>query len=190
MGLYCPTLTAFCLGFMSYRIEAFKTLVPSPLTKRDITMVWPALPQSTILVQSITFPTEEMATVSVPHRGIDIELPTHVFKPGDWSFEVPDSIFTTVRYEIERSLYERKFHTITLVMGDVLDSLNFNSALNTIGRTAATAAAALLTAVQLERAFVKGIDPVQFSSTSSATEAIIWNVKVHYTYISRLSPLG
>lgn len=190
MGLYCPTLTAFCLGFMSYRIEAFKTLVSSPLTKRDITMVWPALPQSTILVQSLTFPTEDLATVTVPHRGVDIELPTHVFKPGDWSFEIPDSVFTTVRYEIERAFYERKMHTITLIMGNMLDVLGTDGALNSLARVGSMTSASLLTAVQLEKAFIKGIDPAQFSKTSSATEAIVWNVKVHYTYISKLSPLG
>lgn len=71
---------------MSIKISAFTAAIPAPLTKRDITMVWPNLPQSMFLVQSLTFPTEQYAKVEVPVRGVSVQLPTQVFQPGGLVF--------------------------------------------------------------------------------------------------------
>lgn len=76
------TASFFQIGVtMSIKISAFTAAIPAPLTKRDITMVWPNLPQSMFLVQSLTFPTEQYAKVEVPVRGVSVQLPTQVFQP-------------------------------------------------------------------------------------------------------------
>lgn len=178
---------------MSIKISAFTAAIPAPLTKRDITMVWPNLPQSMFLVQSLTFPTEQYAKVEVPVRGVSVQLPTQVFQSGDWSFEVPDSRFTAVRYEIERAYYEQRLHNIHLIMGDVSNVLNIGSGasfFSNLLNVASAAASTLLTACTLCDAFITDIDPVQFSVAGSAGDPVLWSVKVHYTYITKLTNVG
>lgn len=178
---------------MSYKIQAFTSVIGSPLTKRDMTLLWPALPQSMVVVQGFVFPTESVRTVTVPWRGVGMEVPTSVYEPGDWEFEVPDNIYTTVRYEILDAYLRQSVHSIGLVLGNVTNVLNFTSWSGVIGdilNAGGVMTSALRTAVVLEGAFIKGIDSVQYTGTSGAVDAILWRVKVHYSYIRMLTDKG
>ena len=179
---------------MSYRVSVFTAAIPTPLTKRDILMFWEALPQSSLLVQSLVFPTERMRTVQVPVGGVMVEMPTGVYESGDRTFEVPDNIYTTVRYELWRAYMERRLYDIPLLMGNPLDSLNlsdgvsFEVSLSSILKGVGSAVSgSLLTGCVLCRSFIKSIDDVTFTNQGGSSDAVIWRVTVHYGYVSKLS---
>lgn len=178
---------------MSHKISAFTSLVPTPLTKRDVTLLWPGLSQVPLLVQSFTFPTEGFDTVGVPVGGVTIDLPTHVFKPGTWSFEVPDNIFTTVRHELMLMYYGQRMFDVSMVLGNVLDVFNTSSvsgALSGLIKGTGSATSALLTAQTLCRCFIRKVDDVQFSYGPGVEQAILWRVEVGYSYIRKLTSVG
>lgn len=175
---------------MSRRISAFTIAVPTPLTLRDITMIWPAMPQSMLLVQSLTFPTEEFEEVRIPVGGTTVSLPTHVYKPGTWTFEVPDNIGTSVRYELINAYYNQGLHDIGLVLGNVGDMFNFSSFGSTVSgilKAGASVVGGMSTGIILGRAYIKSIGGVDFSKGANAIEAVKWRVTVAYNYISRFS---
>ena len=178
---------------MSHKISAFTTIVPTPLTKRDVTLLWPGLSQVPLLVQSFTFPTESFDTVGVPVGGVMLDLPTHVFKPGTWSFEIPDSIFTTVRYELMLMYYGQRTFDVSMVLGNALDAFNTSSvsgAISSLLKSAGSVAGALLTAQTLCRCFIRKVDDIQFSYGQGVEQAILWRVEVGYSYIRKLTSVG
>lgn len=174
---------------MSHRITAFTTLIPTPLTRRDITVIWPEMVQSSLLVQSTTFPTEAFNTVSVPVGGVNVELPTHVYRPGVWTFEVPDNVYTSVRAELVRAYYEQKMHDILLVLGDVTDayptSESIRGVLGSMADGMGSVSTLFSTAQVLHRAFIKEISDIQLSQGSGSESAVLWRVTVQYSYISK-----
>lgn len=175
---------------MSIKISAFTSAIPTPLTLRDITMIWPALVQSSLLVQSLTFPTEEFETVSVPVGGTSVPFPTHVYKPGSWSFTVPDNIMSTVRLELWQAYYEQGLHDIGLVLGNLGDAFNFDSvgsAISGLLKAGSVITGSLATGCVLCRSFIRSIAPVDFSMGGNATDAVQWRVTVNYSYINKIS---
>lgn len=175
---------------MSRKISVFTSAIPTPLTLRDITMIWPALPQSMLLVQSLTFPTEEFETVSIPVGGMSLPVPTHVYKPGSWSFTVPDNILSTVRLELWNAYYEQGLHDIGLVLGNLGDTFNFSSvgsAVSGLLKAGSVVTGSLATGCVLGGSFIRSISAVDFSNGGNATEAVQWRVTVNYSYIRKIS---
>lgn len=172
---------------MSYKVDAFRAALPAPLTKRDITLWWPVMPSAALLVQSLSFPTETMATVTVPYRGVTHEFPTHIYQPGDWAFDLPDSFAGGTYAELVEHYYARRVMSVYLILGNVLNALNFSG--NFLG-SLVSAGASVLAAVRsgsvLNKAFIKSIAPVDFSM-SQPDQPVTWRVTMHYGYIT---PLG
>lgn len=175
------------LGGMSYKVDVFRAAVPAPMTKRDITLWWPVMPSASILVQSLTFPVETMTTVTVPYRGVPHELPTYVYQPGDWAFELPETFAGGTFAELADHYYNRRSMSVYLVLGNVLNSLNFSGNFaGSLLSAGAGALSAVRSGVVLNEAFIKSIAPVDFSM-SQPEQAVLWRVTMHYGYVSPLS---
>lgn len=175
---------------MSRRISAFTAAVPTPLTLRDITLIWPAMPNCVLLVQSLTFPTEEFEEVRIPVGGTQVSMPTHVYKPGTWTFEVPDNVDARVRYELVNAYYNQGLHDIGLLIGNNVTWSDFSQSGgvdSTMISAVANQGVNVSTGVILCRAYIKSIGGVDFSKAASATEAVKWRVTVAYNYISKFS---
>lgn len=152
-------------------------------------MIWPEMVQSSLLVQSATFPTEAFNTVSVPVGGTMVELPTHVYRPGTWTFEVPDNAFTTVRYELYRAYYEQRMHDILLILGDATDVIptaaSVGGVLGSMADGLGSVSTLFTTAQVLHRAFIKEISDVQLSQGGGSESAVLWRVTVQYSYVGK-----
>lgn len=179
---------------MSMKVQAFTAVIHAPLTRRDFTMLWEAVPQCMLVVQSASYPGgEPFATTKIPWLGTNIEIPTRVYEGGDWKFEVPDNTLTSVRYELNRIYLEQELHNIVLIQGTGFNSLGFSTPLAALGSIlngGSAAAGALLTGCRLCDAYIKSIDSVDMSNGGSSSEAVLWRVTVHYSYIDKLSSLA
>lgn len=172
------------LSSMSRKVDAFRLLVQQPLTKRDFLMFSPQLIQASIIVQSMTFPTERLRSVEVFRRGYRVELPTMFEIPGDWTFEVPESTLTAMRLDLMSVMYKRSVFDVYLFLGSLFNSLNLNS-LNSIASILSNAAAIITTAQTLGSCWIREIAPVDFAASDPETP-ITWRVTVHYNYIRAL----
>lgn len=183
---------------MSQKISAFATLVPAPLTKRDFTFICSKLPQSCLLVQAASFPTESLGEVAVPVHGQRVYFPT-LFQGGTWTFEVADSAFTTVRYELLRMYYSKQLFNVTLVpcclsdaLSTAISGLNPLNILKTIksvfsfGGLTQDIVAAILSGVILNKCYILKVEDVQFSAGSDAVNAITWRVTLRFNYSTQL----
>lgn len=176
---------------MSMKVPAFTAVIHAPLTRRDFTMIWEAVPQCMLTVQSASYPGgESYAETSVPWLGTQISIPTRVYSGGDWKFEVPDNTLTSVRYELNRIYMEQELHSIILIQGTAFNSLNFSNvpaAVGSILNAGSAGASALLTGCRLGDAYIKSIDPVDMQNGTGSGDAILWRVTVHYSYIDKLT---
>ena len=147
-----------------------------------------------LVVQSASYPGgEPFATTKIPWLGTTIEVPTRIYEGGDWKFEVPDNTLTSVRYELNRIYLEQELHNIVLIQGTGFNSLGFSTPLAALGSIlngASATAGALLTGCRLCDAYIKSIDSVDMSNGGSSSEAVLWRVTVHYSYIDKLSSLA
>lgn len=178
------------LYYMSRRVDLFRLLIPQPLTKRDVTVICPRILQIALAGQSLTFPTEELQSVIVKtHRGHEVELPTKFKVGGDWSFDIADSVFTQVRYNLLTVQYKKVLFDTYLLLGNFANSINTNAEASTLGVATSflgNLTSLLKTAEVLGKCWIRRIDPVEFSQ-SQPDQPILWRVTVHYNYIKPLS---
>lgn len=171
---------------MSRKIEAFRLLVPQPLTKRDVTVVCPRILQLALLGQATTFPTEELQGVTVrTRRGYEVELPTKFKVSGDWSFDIPDSLFTQVRLNLLTVQYKKVMFDTYLILGNLANSINTNS-WNSVMSALGNVFSILTTAQVLGKCWIRRIDPVEFNQ-AQPEQPVVWRVTVHYNYIKALA---
>lgn len=167
---------------MSIKTQIFRTAVQHPLTAKDVMILIPQIPMTTITVQSTTFPTEKFKSCIIKRRGQDVELPTKMQVDGDWSFSVPDDIFTSMRYNLLKVMYKRKLFDVYQILGSLdINTNSLSSLLNALGN----ASSVLLTAQVLNECWIRQIAPIEFSS-SDPTRPVTWQVTIHYNYITPL----
>lgn len=161
---------------MSRKIEAFRLLVPQPLTKRDVTVICPRILQLALLGQATTFPTEELQGVTIRiKRGHEVELPTKFKVSGDWSFDIPDSLFTQVRLNLLTVQYKKVLFDTYLILGNLANSINTNS-WNSVMSVLGNAFSTLTTAQVLGKCWIRRIDPVEFNQ-SQPEQPIVWRLQ-------------
>lgn len=170
---------------MSRKIDIFRLAIPHPLTQKDVTVICPRILQMAIVGQSSTFPTEELQGVTIPVRGQEVELPTRFKVNSDWTFTVPDSIFTQVRLNLMKVMYKKVLFDTYLLLGDYGSVLNPENAWGTLLSTIGTTFSTLTTAQVLCKCWIRRIEPVQFSA-DAPDKPVLWSVTVHYNYIKAL----
>lgn len=173
---------------VSRKIDAFRLLIQQPLTKRDFLLFIPAIVQASILAQAVTFPTEQLQSVEVYKQGQKIELPTKFETGGDWSFDIPDSTLTLIRYNLLDVLYNKQIFDVYFFLGNILNSINLGG-LTSIQSILSNAFSYLTTAQKLGGCWIRSISPVEFSQSDPETP-ILWRVLVHYNYIRPVIDLG
>lgn len=187
---------------MSRKISLFAAAVPTPLTKRDFTLFMNTLPFASLLVQAATFPTEQVGEAAIPVSGTSVYVPTVYSVPGEWVFEVPDSTFLTIYYQLNTLLYTRRVFDVFLVPGQLSDaviagvssggnllsgSASLRNWVGDISSMASAGASILLSGKILNRCFIKNIQDVQFSNRQDSGDAVVWRITVRYNYITPVS---
>lgn len=173
---------------MSRKIDIFRLLIQQPLTKRDFLLFIPAIAQASVLAQATTFPTEQVQSVEVYKQGQKIELPTKFETVGDWSFDIPDSTLTLIRYNLLDVLYNKQLFEVYFFLGNILNSVNFEG-LTSLQSIASNVFSYLTTAQKLGGCWIRNISPVEFSQSDPETP-IMWRVLIHYNYIRPVMDVG
>lgn len=170
---------------MSRKIDAFRVALPQPLTRKDITILSPQLAEEALIAQSVQFPTCEMQEAQYYVDGTPMWVPTKAIPTGPWVFDVPDSLFTPIKYHMTYLLYNKKKFNVTLVLGDLRDIIGGIVSLNPLSIMSSliqSGVSCLSSASVLRGCWVKSIAPVDMSQ-SSPTEPVMWRVSCRYDYI-------
>lgn len=166
---------------MSVKIQAFRSAIQQPLTKRDITLWIPSLQEAALLVQSATFPTERFKSTVIKQYGQEIELPTKMQVSGDWSFTLPDGVFTLIRYRLLSLMYSRELFDVYQFLGTA--DVVLPTSIQSLYKLASMASSAMLTAQILRACWVRDIATVEFAA-NAPEQPVLWQITVHYNYIT------
>lgn len=168
---------------MSYKVEAFRVLVPQPLLscKFIIIPTAPELIKTGLLIETATFPTEVTQEVAFLYKGQRVYFPIQTDVPDVWKFTVPDTIFTDHRAMIWRRKYRdpEKTFDIVLCMTDISGILSLDNIGGGIVNAASIAASAFLSAVVLKECYITDIAQGQLNA-SDPTQPMKWDISVRY----------
>ena len=170
---------------MSQKVDAFRVVVPQPLTQKDVTLLCPELAEGALVAQALVFPTETMNEITYYKDGRPLYTPSRTTVTAEWTCDFPDSTFTAIRYHLMSLLYSKMRFNVTLILGDARGLLSSVTAANPIAllRTAASnGVSALLSAQTLMGCWIKAVAPVDMTS-AGATNPVQWRVTMRYNYI-------
>lgn len=178
---------------MSFKVNAFRVLIPQPLSSSKFLIVpfAPELIKVGLLVEESTFPTEVTREVDfLGYGGQRIYCSTYSDVEGLWEFTVPDSIITDHRWMILRAKYRYPWKSFNclLYLGSVVDLFGFGSVTGAIVNVAGAVGAALLSSVLLKKCYIVNVQPAPLDAKNPES-VIKWKVQVRYQGIVPAVPM-
>lgn len=82
---------------MSRKIETFKSFIANPLNTHNFLVQIPGFEERNIIVQSTTYPNEQLQTTSLYVAGEQIRYPTIAQVGGTWAVRVPENDYGATR---------------------------------------------------------------------------------------------
>ena len=159
---------------MSIKVSTFAQVITNPLNKHNFVVDIPGAETTSIVVQSTTFPSEQLQEVVLHYQGEEIVYPTIPKQDHSWKISVPENDSGSIKKELDslkNIMYEQNTGIFTPGLW------------KTVKVHARDLAGNIVFSVNLHGVWLKGRSSVDLSN-SDATQNWEWDYEFVYQYIT------